>query len=140
MSSFLDELCAYLEDQDASFVFNTDAGRNTFAGTYPDSPANLTALIGTTGSNIQAQRDVKELTFPRFQLVVRDEDYETAATKFEAARGILHGIIGVTLTTKTLLRCHAEQEGGPIGQDKEGRYEFVGNFNAEYYITPEETP
>ena len=140
MSSFLDELCAYMEDQDASFIFNdqtVDDPINTFAGTYPDEPANLTALIGTTGSNIQAQRDVKELTFPRFQLVVRDLDYETAASRFETARGILHGLINVTLDTKTLMRCHAEQEGGPIGQDAESRYEFVGNFNAEYYITPE---
>jgi len=141
MSSFLDELCAYMEDQDASFIFNdqtVDDPINTFAGTYPDEPANLTALMGTTGSNIQAQRDVAELTFPRFQLVVRDEDYETAATRYESARAILHGMIGKMLQTKYVMRCHAEQEGGPIGQDKEGRFEFVGNFNAEYYILPVE--
>jgi len=137
MSSILDELCSYLDAQNAAFIFDTATGRNTFCGTYPDEPHDLTALLGMVGSNVTAQRDVKELTFPRFQLVVRDQDYEQGAIRYRLARSILHGMIGVELSTLKVLRCHAEQEGGPIGQDDQGRYEFAGNFVAEYYEIPE---
>lgn len=143
MSSFLDTLCGYLEDQDASFVFNDQTEENpinTFVGVYPDSPNDLTALIGIVGSNIQAQRDVKELSFPRFRLVVRDDSYENGDAIFTTARNILHGLIGVTIGTKRILRCHVEQEGGPIGQDDQGRYEFVCTMNAEWHEIVEEAP
>lgn len=137
MSSFLDELCSYLDTQDAAFIFDNATGRNTFCGVYPDTPSDLTALLGMVGSNITASRDVKELTFPRFQLVVRDSNYEEGSARYELARSILHGLIGVELSTIKVLRCHAEQEGGPIGQDDQGRFEFAGNFVAEYYVIPE---
>ncbi len=137
MSSFFDELAQFLEDGDATFVFTNETGRNTFVGVLPPEPNDCISIVGLPGTNIMAQRDVKELHFPRYQIIVRSTDYEAGAAMLEKARVVLHGVIGQSLTTWHLMRSHAEQEGGPIGEDDQGRFEFSCNFIAEYYQIPE---
>lgn len=111
-------------------------------GIQPGEPANCVALLGLQGNTVQGNRDVPGLEFPRFQAVIRNEDYEDAATQFRALRTLLHGKIGIILPTTAdieedpyvrVLRCHADQEGGPIGEDDKGRYEFSINFAAEIH-------
>lgn len=109
-------------------------------GVYPADPDDCIALLGLTGANIGAQRDVSDLRFPRFQVIVRNADYEDAHNVFSAVRELLHGKVGLTLPTSAtgapyvrIMRLFADQEGGPIGQDDNGRYEFSINFSAEIY-------
>ncbi len=135
--SFFEELASYLEDQDATFVFDTEAGRNTFVGVLPPEPDTCISFVGLPGTNIMAQRDVKGLHFPRYQIITRSKDFEEAAELFEKARAVLHGVIAKNIGEYRLMRSHAEQEGGPIGEDDQGRFEYSCNFIAEYYKIPE---
>lgn len=130
---FLNLLAEYLDDNGLD---------NVFAGKYPGKPNNVTALLGLQGTSIGVSRDVAALQFPRFQLITRNTDYQDASVQMQVARGLLHGQIGLILpegvNTATepyvrILKMHAEQDGGPIGQDEQGRYEFAINFNVEYH-------
>lgn len=135
MASFYDELATYLDAQQAAIIFTADAGRNTFLNELPPDPDSCVAFFGQAGTTLGAQRDVPGLQFPRFQVVTRAKDYETAASLMAAVRSTLHGIIGHSLTSYRLLRCHAEQEATTLGQDAQGRHEFACNFIAEYHAT-----
>jgi hypothetical protein len=116
-----------------------------FVNQLPSKPDDAIALFGQTGSVIGAQRDVPGLKFPRFQLITRGSGptgYNDAADLAQGARDVLHGMIGVILphgvNTTTdpyirILRCHAEYEGGPLGQDDQGRDEFSTNYLVEYH-------
>lgn len=138
MSSFYDEIATKLDTDNADLISTNEAGRNVFTGVLPAEPNTCVAIFGLPGTNIMAQRDVAELQFPRFQIVTRSNDYEEAGDLLQQVRESLHGLIGYALPTWKILRCHAEQEGGPIGEDKEGRFEFSINFMAEHYKIPEE--
>lgn len=135
MSSFFDELLSYADSQKASIVFDNATGRNTFLGELPATPDDCIALIGLVGTTLNAARDVPGLQFPRFQIITRSKDFETAASLLQDVREALHGLIGHDLTDYRVLRCHAEQDGGPLGQDEQGRYEFGINMIAEYHAT-----
>lgn len=135
MASFFDELATYLDTQQASLIFTADSGRNVFLNELPADPEACVAFFGQAGTTLGAQRDIPGLQFPRFQVVSRSEDYEEAATLMAAVRDTLHGIIGLSLTSYRLMRCHAEQEATPLGQDAQGRHEFACNFIAEYHAT-----
>lgn len=135
MSSFLDNVGQYLDAQNASLTFNNAAGRNVFTGELPADPDDCVVLLGLPGSTITDSRDVKELEFPRFQVVTRAVDYEDAATLLSTVRSTLHGLIGTSFEDYRVLRLHAEQDGGPLGQDDKGRFEFSINFIAEYHAT-----
>jgi len=136
MSSFYDELATKLDTDVAAFIFTADSGRNVFLGELPATPNACVAFFGLPGTNIMAQRDVAGLQFPRFQIITRSPDFEEAATFMQSVRDSLHGLIGLTTSHYRILRCHAEQEGGPLGQDDQGRFEFSINFMAEYHVLP----
>lgn len=140
MASFFDELATYLDAQQASLVFTNDNGRNVFLNELPADPEACVAFFGQAGTTLGAQRDIPGLQFPRFQVVARSDDYEEASTLIAAVRDTLHGIINLQLSNYRLMRCHAEQEATPLGQDGQGRHEFACNFIAEYhnYTPPED--
>lgn len=141
MSSFFDELAAYLDTQQELIIFTEDEGRNTFLDELPEDPEDCVAFFGLVGTTLNASRDVKELQFPRFQVITRSADYETANTLLQAVRASLHGIIGLQLDNWKIMRLHAEQDGGPIGRDDQGRHEFSINMIGEIYAyTPPEEP
>ncbi len=113
-----------------------------FVGKLPATPDDSIALFGQTGSVVQQQRDVPGLQFPRFQVVTRAKGYNDAADAAQGVRDVLHGMIGVILphgvNTATdpyirVMRCHIEYEGGPLGEDDQGRSEFSTNYLAEYH-------
>jgi len=135
MASFFDELATHLDTEQASLIFTADAGRNVFLNELPPDPDACVAIFGQVGTTLGSQRDVPGLTFPRFQVIARSEDYEEAATLMAAVRDTLHGIIGLSLPSYRVLRCHAEQDASPLGQDGQGRHEFGCNFIAEYHAT-----
>lgn len=138
MSSFYDEIASKLAGDVESLVYDQEDGRNVFTGELPASPTECVAIFGLPGTNIAEQRDIPALTFPRFQVITRSPDYEKAAELLLAVRTSLHGLIGYNLPSWHIMRCHAEQEGGPLGQDGGGNFEFSINFTAEYYAKPTE--
>lgn len=135
MIPFEDAICTYLDAANVG-VYDTDSGRNIFKAVLPPEPNNCIALIGLDGNIIGENRDVADLIFPRFQIIVRNEDFDTGAAKLKEVRDTLHGMINVFLPDDSapywrVLRCHAYQEGGSIGNDDQGRFEFSINFAAE---------
>ena len=134
---FLDELANHLQAQSVG-----TAGTDIFVNKQPADVDNCVCLFGLPGNTLTSSRDVPGLIFPRFQAIIRNTDYNDAADKFQAVRTALHGLIGQILPAGVdvdtepyirVLRCHAEQEGGPIGEDDKGRAEFSINFAAEYH-------
>ena len=113
-----------------------------FVNKQPPDPSDCVTFFGQTGTVVQAQRDVPGLQFPRFQVVCRAAAYNDAADAAQAVRSVLHGMIGTKLpngvNTATdpyvrIMRCHVEYEGGPLGEDDQGRTEFSTNYLAEYH-------
>lgn len=127
MSSFLDEL----GDLMVSEGVVAEAAMKT--NVLPPDPDNVVALIGLPGSFVGPQRDVRELTFPRWQAVVRNTDADSGDAQLKAVRDFLHNKCNFMLPHYRVLRIHAEQDGGPIGKDGQGRSEFSINFLAEYH-------
>jgi len=138
MSSFLDEMASKMAGEVAELEFDNETGRNVFVGELPAEPDTCVAFFGLPGDQLQAGRDIPALTFPRYQIITRSADYEEAAALLTAVRTSLHGMIDYRLPSWRVMRNHAEQEGGPLGQDAQGRFEFSINFVAEFHALPPE--
>jgi hypothetical protein len=134
MSDFFDDLASYMATNGIG-IYATESGRNIFVNQHPPDPTDCVSIVGLPGTNLDTSRDVPGLQFPRYQVIVRAAEYMDASQKFQDVRTLLHGMIGVSLDNYRVLRNHAEQEGGPIGQDGLGRHEFSCNFIAEYHAT-----
>lgn len=130
MADFYDEVATYLDQQGVG-TYTSPTNRNIFTGHHPSDPDNCVSIVGLLGATLGVSREVASLQFPRFQVIVRNEDYDTGSTKLQAVRTALHGKYGLALPNWRVLRCHADQEGGPIGTDEQGRFEFAINFTAE---------
>lgn len=130
MADFLNEVADYLALASPTPDVGTVA-TDIFVGELPPSPDNCIALFGLPGSVINDAREVPSLTFPRFQVIVRNTSYENGSQKLTDVRTKLHGLYGTDTGSWRILRCHAEQEGGPIGSDDQNRFEFSINFVAE---------
>ena len=140
MNDFLNELAAYIDTQSSSLIYTSDTGRNLVVGKLPDKPDNCVALLGLFGTTIDDAREIRTLQFPRFQALIRATTYDAASDLHQTVRTTLHARYGVILPHWRILACHAEQEGGPIGQDDKGRYEFSINFIAEINDEDDPTP
>ena len=133
---FLDALANYLIDESV-----VETG-HIFVNKLPPDPNDCVALLGLVGPTSDTTRDVPGLQFPRFQAIIRAVDYNDANDKYQAVRAAMHGIVGITLPADAnvntdpyirVMRCHTDQDGGPIGEDDQGRTEFSVNFTAEYH-------
>lgn len=129
MANFYYEVADYLASSTAPDL--GAVGTDIFNEELPASPDNCIAVFGLPGQVIGDQREVASLTFPRFQVIVRNKDFALGAAKLADIRSKLHGLYGVDIGSYRVLRCHAEQEGGPIGSDDQNRFEFSINFVAE---------
>lgn len=136
MANFLYEIADYLANSTSPDLGTV--ATDIFNEELPADPNNCISIFGLPGSVIGDQREVPNLNFPRFQVIVRNTDYALGADKLKDVRTKLHGLYGVMLPSWRILRCHAEQEGGSIGSDDQNRYEFSINFVAE--INAETTP
>jgi hypothetical protein len=91
----------------------------------------MIALIGQIGSDMP-NKYIRDFEYPRFQIVVRNTDYETGAAKLREVRELLHDQLAIELVNFYVLRIQAQQDGYPIGRDEKGRYEFSINFTAQH--------
>ncbi len=125
MTSFWDDVAWYLEDEGIGV-----RSENIFVAKMPGEPDDLIAIHGLPGFE-QPSRYIREHIYPRFQVTIRAADYDDGVAKLAAVRNALHVQIGIMMGNHYVMRCHAEQEGGPIGDDDEGRPEFSINFTAQ---------
>lgn len=137
MIDFLDAIAEHLEDEGVGTRATT-----IFVNKQPADIDECITLYGRPGPTTGAQRDVAEFQQPRFQVIVRSSDYNDASDLFQSVRTALHNKINLLLPAGVdieeepfirVMRMHAEQEGGPIGEDDQGRSEFSINFIAQYH-------
>lgn len=126
MSDFLDDIGEYLA---GNGIGQTTTPSDIFIGVWPADPNSCVGVFGLPGD--QPSSDIADFIYPRFQILVRDPDYDTASAKVAAIRALLHVKIGLQLDNFYVLRCHAAQEGQPIGEDSNGRSEFSINFRSQ---------
>lgn len=127
MSSFLDEVADYVVSQ------GVVASAAMKVNKHPPSPDNCVTFLGLPGNALGLQRDVPQLVFPRWQAIIRNTNRQNGAEQLRTLRELLHGQINLILPHYRVLRIHTEQEGGPIGEDGQGRFEYSINFIAEYH-------
>lgn len=127
---FLSQLADHLAINGMGEINPSNGTVNIFCGIYPAEPDNCIALLGLIGSTLP-NIYIPDFEYPRFQIVVRNEDYQTAAQVMRDVRILLHDKLAVTLENYYCLYIQAEQDGYPIGQDDKGRYEFSINFTAQ---------
>ncbi len=128
-ADFLGQLADHLESHGVGVA--NGAGVTIFAGSYPDEPDNIVALLGLPGAD-QPNKDVPDFEYPHFQIMVRNTGYEAGAGKLREVRELLHDQLAVELVNFYVLRIQAQQDGYPIGKDEKGRYEFSINFTAQH--------
>lgn len=128
-NNFLDEIADYL------ILSGVAPSENIKVNVLVAEPDTCVALLGLPGTVIGENRDVPDLKLPRFQVITRAADFNDASDLMDKVREALHNKIGLLLPHFRVMRIHAEQDGGPIGQDTLGRSEFSINFNTEYHLT-----
>lgn len=107
--NFYDELIDYMEDQGVG-----TAAVDIFRPALPAQPINCIALVGRDGPILGDSKDIRVMQFPRFQVVIRNEEFATADAKFQAVRTLLHGLTNKLLPSWRIMFLEAEQEGGPV--------------------------
>lgn len=131
MADFYSEIASYLDDEGVG-TYESETGRNIFRNRLPATPDDALAIFAIPGSQVPiGSRDVSTLQFPRFQIIVRSVSYDDGADMLAAVRTALHAKNDITLPNWRVLKCMADQEGGPIGHDDQNRNEFAINFSAE---------
>lgn len=128
---FLSQLADYLETQGIGYA-TEQVGHpvDIFVGKQPGDPDNCVTIIGEPGIRTP-NVNIPDLMFPRFQVLVRNEDFEVGSTKLRACRTALHDKIALSLQNFFCFYIHADQEGFPIGEDDKGRPEFSIHFSSE---------
>jgi len=118
----IEQVGQYLEDQGIGTV-----ATDIFLGYQPDTPDNCIAVILTSGNTPSIDIPTKE---PRFQILIRNTNYETGDGKLTTIRNTLHQFRnGYLQSGETYFYyIYAVNEGGAIGRDVNGRDEFSINF------------
>lgn len=126
MANFWDDIADYLADEGVGTV-----GEDIFVGKCPPEPDDCIAIIPGSAGTSQPSMYIPDFIYPRFQIYIRASNFSAGADKLAEVRAALHVKIGLMLNNHRALRIHAQQEGGPIGDDGQGRSEFSINFFAQ---------
>lgn len=125
---FLTSIALYLESLGIGSASGSNV--NIFVGKQPPEPNNCITVLGLIGNELP-DATIADLNYPRFQVLIRNIDYEDGSEKLRQVREALHTAIALNLPNYHVLRLHAQQEGYPIGEDEQGRPEFSINFYGE---------
>lgn len=122
-TNFWYELGKYLETAGVGTV-----AIDLFIGKVPPAPDNIVAITTNQYRGNRPSPDIPIIQVPRVQLLVRNKSFDVAAEKLDTIRTLLQGIVNVRLPHWRILGIAADQEGGPLGQDEQGRQEFAISF------------
>jgi len=118
----LDDIALYLETQGVG-----TCGTDIFAGTMPSQPNNCIVLYEYAG---YPRYLVWNGERPGLQVRVRNTSYSAGRTKIEEVVQTLHGVCEYTAPSGVrYLLIRAEQSPESLGQDDNGRFEWVVNFD-----------
>lgn len=130
-TAFLSQLADYLETQGIGYATaQPDHPVDIFVGKQPAGPDNCVTLIGEPGIR-RPDVSIPDLMYPRFQVLVRNIDFNDGDATLRACRTALHDKIALALQNYFCYYISADQEGFPIGEDDSGRPEFSIHFSSE---------
>ena len=127
VKSIADDVADYLTT--AAGGSHGTVGTDIFVGKLVDSPNDQIAVFPTGGGAPSAY--IADIHEPTFQVLIRNDDFDAGNTILRSVRTALHKKINLTLTNFVALNILAASEGGAIGQDERGLYEFTINFSAK---------
>lgn len=125
------DIVAYLNGN-ASLVSAT----NLFEGVMPESPDACVAVAATGGELSEDYASGDSLSAPtveysRFQVMVRDAGHAAARSKAVTLYALLANLGPTTLSGRTYELVESiDGEPSLLGQDQNGRWEYVMNFRA----------
>lgn len=105
------------------------AGTSIFVNTKPATPDNIISVFGYAGSPPQRTHDTSGNVRPGIQVWVRDTSAGTGRTRIESVFNLLDGLSNTSLSGVFFLGVMANQSPIPMGDDENGRKEFVVNFS-----------
>ena len=104
-------------------------GTSIFVNIKPATPDNLIAVFVYAGQAPERTHDTSGNARPGIQVWVRNTSAGTCRSKIETVFNCLDGITNTTLTGTFFEGIMANQSPEPMGQDENGRSEFVVNFS-----------
>ena len=104
-------------------------GSTIFVNTRPATPDNIISVFGYAGSPPERTHDTSGNSRPGIQVWVRDTSAGTGRTRIESVFNMLDGITNTTLSGTFFLAVQANQSPIPMGDDENGRKQFVVNFS-----------
>lgn len=104
-------------------------GTSIFVNVKPATPDNLISVFGYAGSPPERTHDTSGNSRPGIQVYVRDTSASTCRTRIESVFNLLDGISDTSLSGIFFLSIQANQSPIPMGDDENGRKEFIINFS-----------
>lgn len=122
MARLTDDIAEYLAAQGIGTV-----GTDIFVDHLPDLPDSCVAVMQTGGQQPSIYLPTKR---PTFQVIVRNATHPGGEDRLASVRGLLHNLYNTPLNSGQTYAYYvqASSEGGFIGKDAAGRYEFSANF------------
>lgn len=129
----IDEIAQYLETAGAG-IYSSDANRTIFIGNMPDDDTVEDSVLTIyDSSGLPGDKDVKDLLFPSFQVVIRDIQLDTGEARTNQIRNLLNNLYNLQFVSNGtyIYKCNLTANGGHIGRDEKGRDLFSLNFQLE---------
>lgn len=119
----LDDLLNYAEAQGLGTI-----GVNLFASRTPQNPDNCMSISLSGGP---APDRYLPTANPTFQVLIRTKEYDQGAERMAAVRSVFHRKANIMMGSTYVYYTALTAEGGPIGNDTEGRELFSLNFQSQ---------
>ena len=119
----LDDICGYLAENE----YGTE-GEDLFKSDLPESPDSAVAIFEYRGQAPIRTSGGIAAEQPRFQVEVRDSDYQAGRLKIEGIEQLLDGLANQTLNGTRYVWIAALDEPFLLRRDEQGRTVFACNF------------
>lgn len=124
--TFAEEIVTYLAAQGLG-----TKGTDLFVDFYAPGRAGTVTVVRSTGG-LHAHAGLP-WSQPSVQVMVRSEDYDTAASQAAKIHNLLHGMVKVDVTHHHILTSEAFGLPQSIGRDAQDRSEVSANYSFEMY-------
>jgi hypothetical protein len=119
----LDDICGYLAENDCG-----TEGEDLFKSDLPEMPDAAIAVFEYRGQAPIRTSGGVAAEQPRFQIEVRDSDYEAGRLKIEGIKQLLDGLADQSLNDTRYVWIAALDEPFVLRRDEQGRTIFACNF------------
>lgn len=118
------DIAEYLEDEGLGTV-----GDDIYIAYLPETGTNQMGIFDTGGT--QPDPYLKDITTPTFQVFIRATSYLNGKNLLDSVREALHTQSGLQTDNFYFYYILATSEGGNLGTNDTGQYEFSINFHCK---------